>query len=135
MRREEFSKIILRLSLSLVFLYFGALQAMNPTKWTMFVPEFITNIISANNIVLFNGILEITLGIFLLFGLFTKISSLILSVHLIAITISVGFNTIGISDFGLSMAALAIFFNGIDVFSIDNLLIKKPIINIDETKK
>lgn len=117
---KETGKIILRISLSLVFLYFGFSQIISPDEWSSLVPEFLAGkIITVNNLVVMNGILEITLGIFLLIGLYTRFSALVLALHLGFITLHLGFNPIGIRDFGLTIATLSIFFNGIDKWTVD----------------
>ncbi len=66
-----------------------------------------------------NAILELTLGIFLILGLYTKFSSLILSIHLLFITISMGFTPIGARDFGLTIATLFIFLSDLDRYTLD----------------
>ena len=45
----------------------------------------------------------------LLLGLGIKLSSLLVAIHLFIIVISVGYNEIGVRDFGLAMSALALF--------------------------
>ena len=117
---DSYSKPLLRVAMSLVFLYFGFQQITNPSEWIGFVPEYalIFNL-TASNLVVINAILELTLGFLLLIGLFTKISSLILAIHLFFIAISIGFNPLGIRDFGLAIATLAIFLNGIDDYCLD----------------
>jgi len=116
----EKAKILLRVSMAIVFLYFGMSQLKSPDEWTGMVPEAITGtIITANNLVVANGLLEVTLGIFLLIGLYTRASALLLSIHLAFITFHIGLNAIGIRDFGLTIATVAIFFNGTDKFCLD----------------
>jgi len=120
MKEKNLPLAILRWSLSLVFLYFGFSQVINPPSWARIVPEFLTkSFISANNIVIMNAILELTLGIFLILGLYTKFSSLILSIHLLFITISMGFTPIGARDFGLTIATLFIFLSDLDRYTLD----------------
>lgn len=107
---KEYALPLLCISLGIVFLYFGFQQISNPDDWTGFIPDFLTGEkITANNIVIFNGIMELTLGIFLIIGLYVKFSSLILSIHLFIIALSIGFNPLGMRDFGLAAATLVIF--------------------------
>ena len=117
---EKFAKPLLRIAISLVFLYFGYQQISSPMEWAGFVPNFaLSSGISAKNLVMMNSILELSLGILLLLGLFTKFASLILSLHLFGITLSLGFNDLGIRDFGLSVATFVVFLNGIDEYCLD----------------
>ena len=117
---KDFPIAVLRWGLALVFFYFGFSQIVDPQAWTGFVPEFLTNIfLSANNIVMINAITEIVLGIFLAAGIYTRFSSLILSLHLFCISASIGFNPVGVRDFGLAVATLVIFLNGADKYTID----------------
>ncbi len=122
---KEIAKPFLRIVLSLVFLYFGTSQIISPSNWASFVPGFLTVGFSANNWVIFNGILEITLGLFLILGLYTRFSAVILSIHLFFIALSVGFNPIGIRDLGLAFSTFVVFLNGIDKYCLDRKFIKK----------
>ena len=120
MKNKDFPIAILRWGLALVFFYFGFSQIINPSAWTSFVPVFLTNLfLSANNIVILNAIAELTLGVFLATGVYTRFSSLILSLHLFFISISMGFTPTAIRDFGLAIATLVIFLNGPDKYTID----------------
>jgi len=124
---KDFSKTLLRIGLSLVFLYFGYQQVTSPDNWVGFVPNFLSNLnnITPNNIVLMNGVIELILGTFLLIGLYTKFSSLILGLHLIGITFSMGFNQIAVRDFGLTVATFVVFLNGVDSWCLDKKFRKK----------
>lgn len=123
---EKYSKPILRVSISLVFLYFGYQQIVSPGAWSGYVPDFVLAFgLSAGNLVIFNALLEIALGLLLLIGLFTRPASLILAVNLFLIMFSLGFNEIGVRDFGLAFATLAIFLNGADDYCLDKKFGKK----------
>jgi len=125
-KMEKYARPLLRIAMSLVFLYFGFQQVYSPDNWTGFVPKFLTNtIITANNIVVLNGIMELSLGLFILIGLYTKFSSLILAVHLFGISFSLGLTPLGIRDFGLSFATFSVFLNGADEYTLDYKLDRK----------
>jgi len=120
MSKNKYAKPLLRITLALIYLYFGYSQISSPDTWSSFVPEFLTStFIIANNIVIMNAILELTLGTFLLIGLYTRFSSLVLSLHLFVISFSIGFLPTGIRDFGLAIATLVIFLNGPDEYTLD----------------
>ncbi|HLC31157.1 MAG TPA: DoxX family membrane protein [Candidatus Nanoarchaeia archaeon] len=124
---EKYAPPLLRITLSLVFLYFGYQQITAPAEWAGFVPNaallFGT---SATTIVIGNALLELSLGTLLLLGLYTRFSSLILSLHLFGIAFSLGFNDLGVRDFGLAVATLVIFLNGADFLTLDKKFAKNP---------
>jgi len=122
---EKYAKPLLRYSMGLVFLYFGFQQITNPFEWTGFIPDFALSFgLSATILVIGNALFELILGTLLLLGMYTKFVSLILSIHVFIIALSIGFNPLGIRDFGLSLATLAIFFNGPDEYCLDKKLSK-----------
>lgn len=118
---KTFSPFILRVGISLVFLWFGSNQIMDPKTWVGFVPDSVVSMshLDVNTLVYLNGIFEITLGSALLLGFFTRLSALLLALHIIDITYIVGFDATGVRDFGLSIATLAVFLNGMDTISLD----------------
>ncbi len=123
---EKYAKPTLRIAMALVFLYFGFQQISSPDNWAGFVPEFLTSsIITANNLVILNGIVELILGLFLILGLYTRAASLILALHLFGISFSIGFTPLGVRDFGLSFATLVVFLNGPDQYTLDAKFARK----------
>jgi uncharacterized membrane protein YphA (DoxX/SURF4 family) len=116
---SENGKIILRISLALVFLWFGINQVYSQSEWVGFIPDFLSEIINPNLLVLINGSFEIILGIALITGFYTRLSALLLSLHLFGIALSIGYNPIAIRDLGLALATLSIFFNGTDKWCYD----------------
>jgi len=130
MHSKELGNIILRVSLALVFLYFGFSQVRDPGSWSTFVPDFLkVSGISGNNVVIFNGILELVLGTFLIVGLYVRFSALILAVHLFGIAFSIGFSPLGVRDFGLAFATLALYFYGYDKYTLDYRFEKKIVVS------
>lgn len=120
-RLQRWAQPVLCVSMSLVFLFFGFSQITSPDRWAGFVPSFVTpNSITPTNIVMINGVLELTLGVFLLIGLYTRFSALVLSLHLLGIAVSIGFSPLGVRDFGLAAATFVIFLQGAHHYSIDN---------------
>ena len=120
MEYEEYGPIILRISLSLVFLWFGITSVFDSSALVGYVPEFAYNLpISLESIVILNGIFEIVLGILLITGLFTRVVAVALSLNTLFIMFSLGYNDIAVRDFGIALATLAIAFNGPDNWSLD----------------
>ncbi len=120
MEFDKYSKPVLRIVMSLVFLYFGYQQVTAPGNWTGFIPGFFLAFgVSAEGLVMTNAFLELGLGTLMLLGLYTRIVSLILALHLFGIAFSIGFNPLGVRDFGLASATLVVFLNGADRFCLD----------------
>ncbi len=119
---EDYGKLILRLGLGIVFLYFGISQLIAPQRWIDLIPEF--NFIYMNDIfkqkmVLLNGIFDCLIGIFFILGLFIKIVSLLATLHLISIFLfSLGFTPSGFRDLGLALASSSLFFLGVGKFKL-----------------
>lgn len=122
--QQEYGQIILRWSMGLVFLIFGMMQLYAPTNWTGYLPGFLAGSWSAL-FVIANGSLEIFLGLFILFGLYTRVASIILGFHLIGISFSLGFNALALRDFGLAFATLALAFFEPDMYSCDRKRLHK----------
>ncbi len=121
---KEYSPILIRISISLLFLWFGATQIFNPEYLAGYLPDFILASDYANNFLLLNGVFEVVFGLLLLIGLFTKIASLILALHLLGISFSLGYNDIAVRDFILSLVAFSIFLNGKDKLCLDKILLR-----------
>lgn len=119
--------LVVRVGLSAVFLWFGIYQIMDPAPWGVLIPQAIISLsgLSATTLVLFNGWFEVVFGICLLLGFFTRLTALLLALHLFNITFVVGYNDVGVRDFGLAMATLSIFLRGSDALSLDARLEKK----------
>lgn len=117
---EKYSSVVLRLGLAFVFLWFGYSQVSGPENWVDLIPSFITNIsgLSAHTFVLLNGSAEMVAGILLLLGLFTRIVSFLLFLHMISIVFDVGLTSIGVRDIGIATACLALALMGSSIYSL-----------------
>ncbi|MES2985525.1 MAG: DoxX family protein [Patescibacteria group bacterium] len=118
---------ILRIGISLVFLWFGYSQVSDQVQWVLYVPESIVNLskINAETLVLLNGIFEIVFGTALLLGFWTRTAALLLALHMFEIVYIVGFDATGVRDFGIAVAAVAVFLHGKDGFTLDALIAQK----------
>lgn len=121
MEIKRFAPILLRISLSLVFLWFSLNQFFFPEQFISYIPNFITNLtgLSAITIVLLNALFEFIFGMLLLTGLYVRTSAFLLGIHLIGITFSIGYNQIAIRDFGLALATLSVAMFGNDSWCLD----------------
>jgi len=119
--RKEYSTAIIRISLALVLLWFGIDQLRNPDYWVGFLPPWLSQLlpVSINTFLLFNGIIEIIIGIFLLVGSYTRVFGVIAFLHLLPIAVAVGYNDIAIRDLGLAAMALSLVFSGAGKLSFD----------------
>lgn len=108
--KQQLGIHVLRLGLSFVFLYFGFSQLFDSLSWVGFVPTWAVDLlnISPNFIVAGNGIFEVALGSMLAMGFFVRIISLLLGLHLLVITFSLGFVPTGIRDLGLTIASFSL---------------------------
>ena len=119
MNVKAYAPIVVRIGLSLVFLWFGINQIFNREDFLSYLPEFLLTLSFAETIVLINGIFEVIAGLLLLLGIGIRPVALLLAIHLLGITFSLGYNDIAIRDFGLVMATIAVFLYGTDRWSIE----------------
>lgn len=118
---EKLGPIVLRFGMALVFLWFGFSQIFNPDQWVSFLPGFLEVFpISASNFVLANGSFEVIGGVFLILGVYTRLAALLLALHLFGIAFIIGWNALGVRDFGLAVATLVIFLQGAGGLSFDS---------------
>lgn len=110
--RQTLGLYILRLGLAAVYLWFGFSQLFDSINWVGWVPVWAVELLNIPPamIVILNGSLEVILGSLLAVGLLVRPVAFILTVHLALITYEIGFSAIGVRDFGLTMATLALAF-------------------------
>ncbi|MCH7850239.1 MAG: DoxX family protein [Nanoarchaeota archaeon] len=117
---KEYAPVILRIGISLTFLWFGLTQIFNPASLSVYLPNFVYSLsVDPLTFVRINGIFEAILGLFLLVGYHTRLSSFILGIHLLIISFGLGYNDIAVRDVGLVFAIFAIFFYGNDRWCYD----------------
>lgn len=114
MTRTQAGLIILRLGLASVFLWFGFSQLFNGIAWVGWVPEWavaFSNLPPAM-IVLGNGLFEVISGTLLGMGLWVRPVALLLAIHMAVIVSHIGLTAIGVRDFGLTLATIALMLLG-----------------------
>jgi uncharacterized membrane protein YphA (DoxX/SURF4 family) len=126
-RMKSFAPAVLRVGLSLVFLWFGTQQLLTTPMWVKLIPQSVIDMsgLAAETLVRFNGSFEIVFGLCLLFGFYTRITSLLLALHMIHITFIVGYNGVGVRDFGLAMSTVALFLMGNHAWTLDSWIEKR----------
>ncbi|MEI6659962.1 MAG: DoxX family protein [bacterium] len=112
---------VLRYSMAMVILWFSIQQFMNANAWTAYVPDSVVSMshLNAITLVYFNALFELVFGIMLILGYRTRLSAILLSLHLLDIMYVVGYGEIGVRDFGLAMATFVVFMNGYDNLCLD----------------
>ncbi|MDB5188929.1 MAG: hypothetical protein JWM92_527 [Candidatus Nomurabacteria bacterium] len=117
---KNFSSILLRIAIAAVFIWFGIQQLIDPTSWVGFLPTWVNTLpISQTVFIYLNGVFELIFGTALLLGFYSRIAALLLGLHLLGITQTVGYSAIGVRDFGLALSALSIAASGPSPFSLD----------------
>lgn len=118
---KSWAPAVVRVGLSLVFLWFGSQQLMHTESWVGIVPDWAASLsgMSASTLVLLNGGFEVIFGLAMLVGFFTRTAALLLALHMFQIVSIVGYNDIGVRDFGLAMATLSVFLHGMDKLCLD----------------
>lgn len=118
---KQYAPSIIRIGISIVFLWFGLNQIFNGDDFLGYLPTFVNSLpLQPLTFILLNGIFEVVFGLLLIVGLLTRISALLLGLHLIGIIISLGYNEIAVRDFGLMIATLSVFIHGNDQWCLSN---------------
>lgn len=120
---EKYAPVILRIGIAAVFLYFGISQLVTPEAFIGWLPKEVSMLpISPRTFVILNGGFEILAGSLLALGMFRRIAALLLGLHLLGITFTIGFTEIGMRDLGLSIATLTIVMIRNDYYSLEEFL-------------
>jgi len=112
MTSHQWGVTILRLGLAAMFLWFGFSQLLDGINWVSWVPEWAVNTLHLPPamIVLANGAFEVIAGALIACNILTRWVALALALHLAVITAEIGMTQIGVRDFGLTAATLALAF-------------------------
>ncbi len=119
MNKSTIGLLLLRIGLGGVFLWFGIDKFVHPAIWANYIPQWFPMLIPMSTFILLLGVVETIVGALVLFGLFTKYAAAVSALMLIPIIISLGYNEIGVRDFGLFMLALGLAFLGAGKYSLD----------------
>ena len=119
MNKNALGLLLLRIGLGSVFLWFGIDKFFHSIVWQNFIPDWFPMLIPAEAFILLLGVVETLVGILLLLGLFTRFAAGLAALMLIPIIISLGYNEIGVRDFGLFMLAFGLACLGAGEFSLD----------------
>ena len=106
---KNYAPMVLRYGLSIVFLWFGISQLVNPNNFVGYLPDFLFSSGYANLFVFANGVFEILAAGLLIANKFTSIISALLALHLIGIMVDLGYGETLVRDFGIFVGTTALF--------------------------
>ena len=116
---RTFAPVVLRLGMAFLFLWFGISQLSAPSDWLSWLPAWTDALpITPTTLVLLNGGFEAVLGLLLAVGFLTRWAAVLLAAHLFFIAYEIGYNDIGIRDFCLAIATVAVTLFDKDRYSI-----------------
>jgi uncharacterized membrane protein YphA (DoxX/SURF4 family) len=120
MEWSKISKTLLRIAMSGVFLWFGISQLAQPETFLGWLPAWTDLLpITPERFIVLNGAFEALFGTLLLIGIFTRAVAVLLSLHLVGIALSLGYNDVMVRDVGLALATLSIALAGPDPWCLD----------------
>lgn len=120
MNKNAIGLLLLRIGLGGVFLWFGTDKFINPDIWVHYIPSWFPMLIPVSLFILLMGVVETLVGLMVLAGFYTRIAAAFAALMLVPILISLGYNEIGVRDFGLLLLSFGILFLGAGEFSLDN---------------
>jgi uncharacterized membrane protein YphA (DoxX/SURF4 family) len=115
---KDFAPALTRWGIAAVFLWFGLNQIFDSAAFMGYLPDFMLSLEYAQTLIILNGVGETVLGTLLLLGFFIRPVALLLFLHLVGITINLGYNDIAVRDTGLAIVTLAIFLRGKDKWTL-----------------
>lgn len=102
---------ILRFGFTVLPIIFGLAKLLDVlTEWTIFLPDFVTDLVSGSVVMRVAGVLEIIIGVgvWLRPRIFAYLVAAWLAVIIVTLAIIGGFWSIALRDFGLLLAAAAL---------------------------
>ncbi|MCE9585898.1 DoxX family membrane protein [Candidatus Uhrbacteria bacterium] len=113
------SRIVLRWSWALLFVWFGVQQLLHPAQWVAFLPVWIGYFpIPPEMLVQLNGWTEVCVAVLILVGCYTRFSAAFLALHLFGIAITAG-GAIGVRDATLAMVGVSLALGEPDEWTLD----------------
>ena len=117
---KDYAPVVVRVVIALVFLWFGFNLVLDTENWLGWLPQWAFALpISSELFLQLNGIFQAVFGAVLISGYFTRISALLLSLHLFGIAVNLGYNDIFIRDLGMSLITFGVFLHGPDKYCFE----------------
>lgn len=120
----------LRVGLAITFLWIGVLILKNPAAWGGFLQPWAAGLLPVpiTQAMIGTAILDIIIGVFLLFDFLSWLAALVGAIHLVIVLTVSGITEITVRDIGLLVAALAIMIESLpqSILRRINFLKKSP---------
>ncbi|HLC53423.1 MAG TPA: DoxX family membrane protein [Candidatus Nanoarchaeia archaeon] len=117
-KARQYSPIVVRYAVGIVFLLLGIDQIIDPAGWTGYLPLDIVSALpfhlTATQFMFYNGLFDTLIGLLLLAGIFVRIVSAVAVLHLLGVIVTLGYNDLAIRDIGLLLASFSVFLHGPD---------------------
>lgn len=104
---SKYSPLVLRIAIGFVFIWFGWSSIFQTDMWVRLVPEWATALLSAAALVKIHGVVELVFGVFVVVGVYTRISALILFLSILHTVFLVSGPTQA-RDISITIATLAL---------------------------
>jgi len=105
---EDVGKLLLRVGLGGVFLWFGIDKFVHPEIWLNYIPEWFPMLVSEGLFINLLGIVESLIGFFVLVGFYSSLAAGLAALMLVPIIFSLGYNELMVRDVGLFFLAVGI---------------------------
>jgi uncharacterized membrane protein YphA (DoxX/SURF4 family) len=109
-RNKGFAPLVLRIGISIVFIWFGWSGLTHTGMWTGLVPSWAAAIAAPVTLVKLHGLVELVFGILLLFGVYARLCAVILCISLLDTLFLVSGPTF-IRDLGLFFGLVSLVLN------------------------
>lgn len=126
MNKEDIGRLLLRIGLGSVFLWFGIDKFFKPVAWTKWIPEWFNAFLPVDQFTFIYalGAFETLIGLLVLIGFCTRIVAVLAGLSLFGIIASWGLNEIMIRDAGLMFLAFGMALLGSGKLSLDEKFAK-----------
>lgn len=110
-QKQQLAPLLLRIGLTVVFMYAAIGSLMHPDQWVGYLPSFLGNMKDATSILKAFAVYEIVLALWILSGKFVKYAALLAAASFLGIVLAQpGDLIITFRDIGLFFMALAMVF-------------------------
>ena len=120
MDKENIGRLLLRIGLGIVFIWFGIDKFLRPELWEGWIPILIQSILQSKvlTFLYFLGVFEVIIGVLVLVGFYTRVAAGIAALFLFAVVLSSFSGEILVRDIGLIFLALGIVVLGSEKYSV-----------------